>query len=192
MSLVKRLCRVSGRDRKCSTVRLGKDFFYNFWCEWVVWGFAWDDTYYVSASALGFGSATRVYVTTPAEWFRLGYDERRERIEDMLKRPDQSRKAASPGFQLRGTLVENFPTVAAMLFEELYDDGTARRTATLTLFKNEQGALGATMNDRDNARALFGAGDSLESVLANLEAQLGQPSPPWRNDKAKTGNARRQ
>jgi hypothetical protein len=148
--------------------------------------------YYVSGCKHGFASTVVVYVTTPAEWFRLGYDERRERIETMLKRPDQSRKAASPQFEIRGMLPGQFPTVTSFLMDGLYEDGTARRTATLTIFQNEQGALGATMNDRDNSRALFGAGDSLESVLANLEAQLNQPQPPWRNDRAKAGNARRQ
>jgi len=65
-------------------------------------------------------------------------------------------------------------------------------TATITLYRRDDGFIGATLNDKDNARVAFAVGETLLGLLDSLEATVANPKTVWRNDRDLTGNAKRQ
>lgn len=72
------------------------------------------------------------------------------------------------------------------------DKKEPRRTSTLTLFRRDDGLLGATLNDRDNGRVCFAAGQTLMGLLDSMEAIASNPDTTWREDKDLTGSSKRQ
>jgi len=71
----------------------------------------------------------------------------------------------------------------AFLEEQLvtltYDDGSVRRTSTVTLFA-EDGRWKGCLSDRDQGMVLFATGDSAAGVLEALDEALGSGHPDWR------------
>lgn len=128
----------------------------------------------------------------PADvWSCVSDDQKEGWIAMALKKPTASQNrgpaVASPDLDL----FESCPVLRGYLVDRVYEDGSPRATATLTLFLNDQGALGGTLKDRDNDRALFGVGMSLEELGESLEEQLASANPPWRADKQQTGSSKR-
>lgn len=66
-----------------------------------------------------------------------------------------------------------------------------RHTSTITLFRRDDGLLGATLNDRDNSRVCFAAGQTILGLMDTLEAVASNPDTAWREDKNLTGASRR-
>lgn len=72
-----------------------------------------------------------------------------------------------------------YPTVMEFLRLERWEDGTSRRTGTITLL-SDAGMLKAALNDRDADLSSFVAGRSLTALLEALEAGLRDGGLEWR------------
>jgi hypothetical protein len=128
----------------------------------------------------------------PADiWLSVGDSQRRDWVEMALSKPSPNEKA---GPQVVRGDVELWPhclLLHAHLLDRVYADGSPRLTSTLTVFLNDQGLLGGTLKDRDNDRAIFGLGTTLDELAESLEAQLDGPGCPWRADRKETGSSKR-
>jgi len=89
--------------------------------------------------------------------------------------------------------MKRWPTLWEHLTQRSYDDESKspRQTSTITLFRREDGVLGATLNDRDNGRACFACSGSLEGLLDAIEKVAAHPDTIWREDRQKTGSSKR-
>jgi len=74
---------------------------------------------------------------------------------------------------------DKLPQLWDMLTSPTYEDGTRRKTASLTLFF-EEGQFKACLSDRDVDCVAFTSGDGLRDVLASLERRLQEGSLDWR------------
>jgi hypothetical protein len=90
--------------------------------------------------------------------------------------------APLPSVVLRGQFAEAHPNLAAFLRDTVYEDGSGRRTSTLTVFV-EAGRVKLCLSDRDLNRTAWGTGDTLEDALAGLELALESGSADWRSSK---------
>lgn len=72
-----------------------------------------------------------------------------------------------------------YPTLMEYLTEDRYEDGSARRTATLTLFA-DAGQIKCSLNDRDVDRVAFVTAATIEGCLGVLETKLKESSIEWR------------
>lgn len=83
-------------------------------------------------------------------------------------------------------LALQLPNVFEYMTATAYADGSARRTSSLLLF-NDQGFLKAMLRDADAGLCCWVGGNSLEGVLAALEAALCDPEHEWRVDRQASG-----
>lgn len=72
-----------------------------------------------------------------------------------------------------------YPTLMEYLAEDRYEDGSARRTATLLIFF-DQGDWKGCLNDRDTDRVAFVTATCPTALLAVLEDKLTSSSIEWR------------
>lgn len=89
---------------------------------------------------------------------------------------------------------KRWPELWQHLTQRHYDAAKTepRHTSSITLFRRDDGLLGAILNDRDNARVCFAAGHTLLGLLDSLDAMASNPDTPWREDKNLTGSSKRQ
>jgi len=99
---------------------------------------------------------------------------------ELMKKPVKN-SPSSPGDYVMpdDDLRESFPVLCSYLCENVYDDGSPRKVATLTLFV-EDSVLKGALNDRDQDRSLYASGSTLQSVLEALEGALKSGVPAWR------------
>jgi hypothetical protein len=98
-----------------------------------------------------------------------------------MQRPDKSK--VSDGAGSRGgcpdeRFASEYPSVTEFLTLDKYDDGTARKRSSISLFV-EQGVVKLALYDKDGERSLFTSAESLPGALSNLEAALNSKAPPW-------------
>jgi len=106
----------------------------------------------------------------------------RKRCEMGIKRPEPSDAVVVvPGGAQRGESWVLYPTLCEWLASDRYEDGTPRRTSTVTLFADGSG-FKASLNDRDSDRVAFVSAAEIEGVLALLEAKLTESSLDWRKN----------
>lgn len=88
---------------------------------------------------------------------------------------------------------KRWPELWEFLTSKFYDrEGTQPRlTSTITLYRRDDGFIGATLNDKDNARVCFAVGETVLGLLDTLEAVAANPKTVWRNDRDLTGNSKR-
>lgn len=79
------------------------------------------------------------------------------------------------------------PNVWEYLSLRVYEDGKARKTATATVFV-EDDQVKVCLSDRDTGRTAWSSGRTLEEALALLEGQLAGATLVWRSN---AGNRRR-
>lgn len=72
-----------------------------------------------------------------------------------------------------------YPTLAAWMTQEQWEDRTPRRTTTL-LFFVERGQLKCCLHDRDAGRSAFLTGDTVEELLGEVERSLAADVVEWR------------
>lgn len=77
------------------------------------------------------------------------------------------------------SLAKKYPSLWEFMSCPRYDDGSKRILPTVSLFMCPEG-LKASLNDRDQGTVAFVTGDTLESVLASLEAGLQGDTLDWR------------
>lgn len=75
------------------------------------------------------------------------------------------------------------PCLYSYLFDETYEDGARRTTATL-LFFVERGILKVCLNDRDTGRCVFHAATSVMGALDGLEVGLSEETLDWRQRRS--------
>jgi len=110
----------------------------------------------------------------------LGPSRWAERMTDMLKKTDvKSGKNDKLACKHDKAFASDHPTLWDYLTQLVWEDGTVRRTATLTIFA-EDGLLKVCINDRDSARSLWASDETWAGTFEALEALLGDPKAPWR------------
>jgi hypothetical protein len=110
----------------------------------------------------------------------LGPDRWHLRVCEMLKKTDvKSGKNDKLACKLDKEFSSDHPALWDYLTQKLWEDGTERRTATLTIFA-EDGLLKVCINDRDSARSLWASDETWAGTFEALEALLGDPKAPWR------------
>lgn len=72
-----------------------------------------------------------------------------------------------------------YPTLMEFLTEDRWEDGSPRRTATITLFA-DAGAVKASLNDRHFDRVAFVTSESIAALLVVLEDKLKASSLDFR------------
>jgi hypothetical protein len=84
------------------------------------------------------------------------------------------------------------PAVWSYLTMSTWEDGSLRETSTISIFQG-QSSLQAALNDRDASRVAFVSAESVEGLLAALEAGLQGDSLDWRaaGSKRSGGKSRR-
>lgn len=113
---------------------------------------------------------------------------KRERESEMgLKRPDVVGEAAIVfgGTEPCESRVL-YPLVCEYLTADRYEDGSARRTSTITIFAEGRGFKGS-LNDRDLDRVAFASSTEIEGLLALFEAKLKESSLDWRVNGGNNG-----
>lgn len=83
-----------------------------------------------------------------------------------------------------GWLPSKFPAVWEYLAVSVWDDGSARETATLLLFC-EDGQVKVCLNDREAQRSAWASGRTLDDALEALEGGLEEGSTSWRKSVRK-------
>jgi len=88
---------------------------------------------------------------------------------------------------------QRWPTLWDHLTQTHWDEQRRdpRKTSTITLFLREDGLLGASLNDREGAKACFAVGDGLHAVLDVLEGVAASEDTVWREDRKITGSSAR-
>lgn len=117
-------------------------------------------------------------------WFRtVGFDEWEEAIMSFLRRVAEKDQAMVGTPTKEGEAwVKNHAALWEYLSATEYDDGTERKTSTVTLFV-EDGAVKVCLNDRDGSRVMWVSGPSVVDVLKALEALLRAGEGDWRAQK---------
>jgi len=81
------------------------------------------------------------------------------------------------------------PAIWEYLVSERWEDGTARRTSTMTIFV-EEGRVKLCLNDRQGQRSLWVSGATLLDALDALEGHLEQGTGDWRRNRVQGGRQR--
>lgn len=90
----------------------------------------------------------------------------------------------------KSLFAKNFPDLYEFLSLEVYEDGSQRQTATITLFVSASGYQ-ACLNDRDQGQATFVTSASVDGLWAALDKGLREDTLAWRPSQAGYGKKRR-
>lgn len=85
-------------------------------------------------------------------------------------------------------LAKECPTVWEYLATDRYEDGSARKTSTLSLFVGP-GGLQASLNDRERGLVCFVTGTSVPAILFTLEDMLFSDKVDWRRARSGRNDA---
>lgn len=85
--------------------------------------------------------------------------------------------------------VKKYPSLMEHMTDEQWDDGSARKPSTFTVFI-EQGLFKVALNDKSLERSLYMSGDSLAECLASIEKALKADAGDWRPWTVKTSRRR--
>ena len=83
---------------------------------------------------------------------------------------------------LKTSFADEHPTLAAMLTQTRWEDGSQRRTSTV-LFFVEEGALRVCLNDREAGQSCFLTVGGVKEALEALEAGLVEDNLTWRRHR---------
>ena len=104
----------------------------------------------------------------------------KEDLAMALRKRDKQLSAEGGGsVPVIASLAKKYPMLWEFMSMTRYDDGSPRVLPTVSLFVTAEG-LKASLNDRDQGQVAFVTGDSLEAVLASLEAGLDGDTLDWR------------
>jgi len=73
----------------------------------------------------------------------------------------------------------NYPTLTLYMVQDSFDNGSLRRTSTLTVYF-DNGCLTVVLNDRENNRSCFVASESVFSAFLELERLLCNDEADWK------------
>ena len=116
----------------------------------------------------------------------MTYGDLKREAEKMLKKPTKTSGGVGARVVVSdAVLEERCPTVLQYLQNDTYEDGSPRRTSTITLFV-EDGRVKACLNDRDNDRTCFVTAESLLDVLDALEVSVLDEGTVWKEGRKPT------
>ena len=124
-------------------------------------------------------------------WKVLPYNSLTRTIAMALRKvavvPGQMARISDPASEKR------WPTLWEHVTSRSYDGlgKEPRLTSTISLFSRDDGTLGAVLNDKDNGRVCFAAGDTVLGLLDALDGVAANPLTVWREDKNQTGSSKR-
>jgi len=122
----------------------------------------------------------RVLWFTADQLLGLRWDHFKMSVYDMLNKPQRPVKGPGGSHTIvDAKLRKLMPSVVEYLESCAYEDGTLRKSSTISLFA-EGKLIKVSLNDRDNSRTLWAEGESLEDAWRLLERLLSLPEPPWR------------
>lgn len=103
-----------------------------------------------------------------------------------MKKPAFGRIVNKVGPQINDPwFKEEYPDVYEFLTAQAYDDGSQRRTGTITLFV-DTGVLGCFLNDRDNARSAKLEAEDVMALFTLMQEHLKNDTAPWQMNKSYT------
>jgi hypothetical protein len=116
-----------------------------------------------------------------------GWQEVEKEVLEMLRKSEVRKSEDVPQARLLpcewATLL---PTTWAYLTQDRWEDGSPRETSGLLVFQQD-GLLKAMLRDKNSGLCLWVTGQSLQGLLATLEAALGDPAAEWRQDRQQAG-----
>jgi hypothetical protein len=113
-------------------------------------------------------------------WQDFSYRDREDWVMGWLKavrRPDGP--LGSGGVARDPVWVSDYPAIHEFVTAGTNEDGSIRRTSTLTFFA-ESGSWKVYLNERDAGASLCASGDTVAGALGALEVMLESENPPWR------------
>jgi len=108
----------------------------------------------------------------------------------LSKRDRQANIPGVPGGLDQSDLAVRYPCLYEHLAVAQYDDGTARKLSTLTLFV-DQGGIKACLNDRDQGLTGWISAESLAGLLDALETALADDRLDWRRSERPGGKGKK-
>lgn len=121
-----------------------------------------------------------IFAYGPEEW-------REDLVMAKLRKlsPDEVKRSAEQSFS-DPEWASVFPNLAAYMFDASYEDGSKRKTSTMTLFVSD-GILKGLLKDPDNNRVLWATGESVEELLLTMDAMAASEETVWRVDRESPG-----
>lgn len=116
-----------------------------------------------------------------------GWQQVEAEVLQMLKKAEVRRVEGLPQTRLLPCeWAELLPSVWQYLTQDRWEDGSPRETSGLLLFCQD-GLLKGMLRDKESGLCLWVTGQSLQGLLATLEAALGDPAAEWRVDRQAAG-----
>lgn len=98
----------------------------------------------------------------------------------VLKRRDQALERDDPAVKVEGGMfARSHPCLWEFLAVGVFPDGSSRKLGTLTVFVDGEGVKGC-LNDREQGLSAFSTANTLDGLLARLEAGLSEDTLDWR------------
>lgn len=85
---------------------------------------------------------------------------------------------------------KRFPVLCEFLTAVTYDDGTVRKTSSISI-REQDGKVLVSMSDHDLERGLYRVGDHVRGALESLEKALTSPNADWRPWRQQKGGKSR-
>lgn len=126
------------------------------------------------------GYAVYGWFVDQAVWSDLSYFHKEQLVMGWIKslrNPDGG--APRPADALDREWLSSWPALHEYLALTTCEDGSRRRTATLTLFV-DGASWKVFLNEREHNASLCATGDSIAEAIGALEVMLEGSNPPWR------------
>lgn len=114
---------------------------------------------------------------------------RRQQEHRMIRKRTSAEQAVKVDAGDEHDFIRGLPTLYEYMTSTSYDDGSARRTASLTIYLSD-GLFKVVMKDNDTSEVCFTSGGTMTEVLCNLESNLSSGNCDWRQDKYAGGQRR--
>lgn len=126
-----------------------------------------------------------------AVWADLAYFQKEQLVMGWIKSlRGADGGAPRPSDALDREWLSSWPALHEYLALSTSEDGSPRRTSTLTLF-SDGGTWKCYLNEREYGASLCASGDSIGEAIGALEVMLEGSNPPWRfSDQPKPENGR--
>lgn len=125
------------------------------------------------------GVTGRAYFKGHHGWKPHIYSEDLMAKKPLTRATPPSTGQAKPAPTSYSELESKYPILFSFLFDESYEDGSRRTTASVSFFV-DKGILKVSLNDKDLRRVAFLAVSGPEEAFSKLEAALDMDALDWR------------